>query len=95
VREPFVPAAVFSVAEYVREELKERRWAIDDLARRAGISVDHAKLLVDPLTELVSAHFEALSRAFGTSVTYWRSLYEFWCKYPERRVMPEEGESDA
>lgn len=90
MREPFVPAMVFHPAEYVREELKERKWTVEDLGRRAGISADWAAMLVDPSTELVTAHFESLARAFGTSVTYWRSLYEYWCKHPERQQLPEE-----
>lgn len=88
------PAEVFSLAEYVFDEMRERGWKTGDVALRMGrdyatdlfcvellLAVDDDTLVVDDGT------FEGMARAFGVSASLLRNLRNTWLRWPDRRAL--------
>lgn len=72
------PAEVFRPGEYVADELAARGWSVETLAEKSGIEVGILTELVErdfPCTDAVAI---GLSRAFGTSVVFWKNLDRIW-----------------
>lgn len=89
------PAQVFSLAEYLCEEMEARGWTSDDAAiRMGGTPDDIAKKLLrldivlcvqkDNMV-LTDDFFEDLARAFDVSPQLFKNLDATWRKWPDRR----------
>jgi hypothetical protein len=86
------PAQVFSLSEYLCEEILARDWTTDDVAVRMGgdpaidlfvvdtiISVPEEQLIINDDT------FKGLARAFGVSEEFFRNIHAEWNRWPDRR----------
>lgn len=88
-----MPVECFHVSEFVREEMDEREWLIDDLAGRMCADKDDPKeyginrlaldfmLMRDPRLNLGDAMANALSRAFDVSPEFFINLDHAWRKW--------------
>lgn len=89
-----VPAEVFSLADFLCDEMDARGWTTDDVARGMGepdkiasnalkvgllISVQKDSLI------LSDDDFAGLARAFDVSEALFRNLDAVWRKWPDRR----------
>lgn len=91
-----IPAEVFSLAEFLADEMLERGWTTLDVAVRMGGTVDEMarnQLVVglilsvqDDKLLLSDENFNDLARAFDVSADYFRNLDAGWRKHPDRRV---------
>jgi HTH-type transcriptional regulator/antitoxin HigA len=71
-------AEVFHPAEYIRRELRARRWHDGDFGQMAGCTVAHAIALRQGKVPITHEEAVRLSRAFGTSVEFWENLQNSW-----------------
>ena len=96
MRDERKPAAVFSVAEMLCDEIVARGWTTEDVARRMNtgrpfandlfiidliMTVQDDGLLIDDIT------FDGLSAALGVSNWYFRNIDAAWRKWPDCRQM--------
>ena len=94
VANDFEPAEVFSLAEYLSDELIARGWKTEDAAVRMRtkhgaahdlffldivICVPDEKLMID------DDGFAGLARAFGVNAQFLKNLHDLWMRYPDRR----------
>jgi len=90
-----VPAEVFSLAEYLAEEMEARGWKTDDVAIGMKTSRGPVRdtLIVDvilavsgqrPMT-IDDETFAGLARAFGVSEEMFRNLDRAWREHPDRQ----------
>jgi plasmid maintenance system antidote protein VapI len=84
-----VPALVLPVGEFIADELRERGWTIDDLAKRMPGDRETNNLTLEllihaPMRGAVIGQetAEALGSAFGTSATLWERLDAMWQNAP-------------
>ena len=96
-------AEVFHPSVFIREEMRERKWSLRELARRMG---------TDPQITVLGLHLyfkcgptepnlrlgndiERLARAFGSSADYWRNLEKAWVESqaPAPAHDPSKGEN--
>lgn len=81
---PRVSATTFPVGVFILEELKARRWTLDELSKRMGgdaVTRLTLKLLIHAPTKGATLGRETaarLARAFGTSKTIWLKLDDAW-----------------
>ena len=87
-----VPAEVFPVGQFVREEMDARDWSIGEMARRMG-GTDHDRCVLelilyldDPSMRLDRSTAEKIAKAFGTDVELWLNLDEQYRAYAAERV---------
>ncbi|MER9937394.1 hypothetical protein [Mesorhizobium sp. M0088] len=99
----FEPAEVFSLAEYLCEEMGARGWTTEDAAIRMGgtpeeiarklLKLDIVLCVQKDNMVLTDDFFEDLGRAFDVSPELFRNLDATWRKWPDRRfngfVMPD------
>ncbi|MDB5531584.1 MAG: hypothetical protein JWR51_4687 [Devosia sp.] len=91
------PVEVFSLAQYLGEEMDERGWTSWDVAARMGgkdLSLD--ALTVDILLAVQGVPrekvvigadmYRQLERAFGVSEGFLEALNAAWERYPDRRA---------
>ena len=71
------PAVVFPPAEFIRDEMKEREWGEDELAARAGVSLESLAAVMEG-DSLSPDMVRGLARAFGTSEKIWANLSAIW-----------------
>ncbi len=90
----WIPAQVFSLAEFLYDELVERGWKTEDAAIRMGTKGGAAMdlfmldlLLCCPEEKFIIADeiFAGLGRAFGGDPDYFRRIDKQWHDHPERR----------
>lgn len=92
-----VPAEVFSLAEYLCDEMQERGWTTIDVALRMGVEGNRNfgidKLTMDFLLAVQKEKiiigddlFQGLALAFGVSEKLFRGLHSYWLENPDRRV---------
>ena len=88
------PAEVFSLAEYLAEEMQARGWYTEDVAVRMGTKrgaamdlfyLDTVMCIPNEKVLLEDDFFEALGRAFDASPSFFKTLHETWNKYPDRQ----------
>lgn len=80
--DPHISAEVFPVWEYINNELHERRWSKERLAKEMGGDENHnlcaldflQRCLLEPRLLLGEDIAAGLSRAFGTSKELWLNL---------------------
>lgn len=96
-----VPAEVFHPWEYIEEEMTERGWDRDELARRMGGEFPVTRLsldlfsIKDPSVMLGEDSAEQLSRAFGTSAKFWMNVWAAWSeRNPPTPPQPAKGEEE-
>lgn len=87
------PVEVFSLAEFLCDEMDARHWTTDDVAARMD---DDAKVfenamvigllisVVDPEMTIEDEIFRNLARAFSVSEGLFRNLDAAWRKWPDR-----------
>jgi len=90
-----IPAEVFSLAEFLAEEIEARGWQTQDVAIRMGETdaeeIGKDLLILDVYMvcfdrgATLTGMFDKLSRAFDVSADYLRNIEEGWLKYPDRR----------
>ena len=80
-----MPAEVFPVGEFIRDELHARRWRVRDLALRMGGDVDVNHCTLDflmlaprPGYPLGTEMAGKLAQAFGTTPELWLNLDAAW-----------------
>ena len=79
-------AEVFSPAEYVRDEMKARRWSKAKLAMEMGGDLTHNLCVLDFLFTgdkrliLDGQTAAKLAKAFGTSAKLWIKIGRAWQK---------------
>lgn len=81
------PAEAFPPCDFLREELAERGWSVEELADRAVLPVADVAALVAGTRGITARHSERLSVALGTSAEYWQRLQVAW----NRRQMGREA----
>ena len=77
----FVPAEGFPPAEYLAEELKERKWTQKRFCEESGMKPKRLKALLTG-AELLAGDAHHIWRAFKTKPTVWMNLqdeWERWC----------------
>lgn len=89
------PAEVFSVAEYIADELEARGWTTRDLAARMSdrIAPDVRLLALDlllacgsePNVIIDDADLCEFATAFDVSPDMFRHIYKTWKENPERQ----------
>ena len=83
-------------AELIKDMLYEKRWSIDDLSKKSGLSINTLTSLVFRAeTAINSTIANGLSIAFGQSVKYWLKVQAEW-EYgsrQERFVLMDNGGS--
>ena len=77
-------AETFAPSEYLRDELKERRWTVADLAEAIGQPVHAVAELLDQETAITAETARALSEAFGTTPEVWLNLQVAYRLHQER-----------
>lgn len=91
------PIEVYSLSEYLCEEMQARGWRSGDVARRMGGSTEREQSINQLAVELLLAVqderlksnqkiFAQLDAAFGVSDGFFNGLYDLWLKWPDRRV---------
>lgn len=81
------PAEVFPAGEFIRDELDERGWTQDDLARIMDRPVSHVQMIISGNRGITATTAHELSEAFGTSPEVWMNLdaaYRLWSSRPQR-----------
>lgn len=78
------PAEVFPPSEFIREEMKERGWDVEELSRQAVIPVKEMQALLDD-APMMGRYAERLAVAFGTSAIYWANLWLAWRRYRKEK----------
>jgi plasmid maintenance system antidote protein VapI len=63
-----------SPGAYVREELYDRGWSVQEFAERAELTVDTAKRLISASLPVTPGLARAIARAFGTDSAMWLTL---------------------
>lgn len=88
------PVEVFSLAEFLSDEIMARGWTTADVAIRMKSKRGFADdlMIVDLILCVHNDNimigddtFEDLGRAFGVSAEFLRNLDAIWKKYPDRR----------
>lgn len=79
-------AETFAPSEYLRDELKERRWTVADLAKAIGQPVHAVAELLDQETVITAETARALSEAFGTTPEVWLNLQAAYRRYRHRTI---------
>lgn len=87
-------AEAFPVIEFIRDELKTRKWNIWQLALRTGGDPQRNKLALeileaDPSVLLGDEMADGLARAFGTSKEIWLNLERSWREHQRREGHPD------
>lgn len=77
-------AETFAPSEYLRDELKERRWTVADLAKAIGQPVHAVAELLDQETAIAAETARALSEALGTTPEVWLNLEVAYRLHPKR-----------
>jgi plasmid maintenance system antidote protein VapI len=67
-------AELSSPGAYVREELQDRGWSIQEFAERADVSVDTVRKLIGTAMPMTPGLAAAVARAFGTDSALWMNL---------------------
>lgn len=89
-----IPVQVFHFSEFICEELSERGWTTEDIAKRMNTSrefwrdlliVDLLLCVHDDKLILDDETCGGLARAFGVSPQFFRNLDETWRDFPDRR----------
>jgi plasmid maintenance system antidote protein VapI len=63
-----------SPGAYVREELWDRGWSVQEFAERAELSVETAKNVISAALPVTPGLAKAIGRAFGTDSAMWLTL---------------------
>jgi plasmid maintenance system antidote protein VapI len=95
--EQHVPAQVFSLAEYLADEMAERGWTTSDVANHMGPGRNYVvdKIALDVLMAVSPTRdtlkidedtCDSIARAFGVSPQFIRNIHAEWQKWPDRRV---------
>jgi HTH-type transcriptional regulator/antitoxin HigA len=71
---PIRPAQVFTLGEYLLDELEARGWSTERLARESGLPLEDVEELVYDRHRPDDAEFAGLAKAFGTSEELFRNL---------------------
>lgn len=88
------PAEVFSLAQYLAEEMRERGWKTSDVATRMGNERGYGmdafcfELVLAGCSEEVAIDddtFAGMARAFDVSEQLFRNLDASWRQFPDRR----------
>jgi len=69
-----IPAEIFSVGEFLQDELNARKWSHCDLAARTGLSPGEITGISHGTRIMLAKDAEAIGRAFGTSAELWLRL---------------------
>ena len=76
-----IPAEVFPPCDLIKEELKERGWSKETLAKEMDCSLMRVEELLAGKRRITLMIACMLSGAFGTGVVFWRNLqsaYDNW-----------------
>jgi HTH-type transcriptional regulator / antitoxin HigA len=80
-----IPAEAFLPGEFVREEMDARGWTVETLITESGLDQDTVAILIGdehhPITHDIAI---GLSRAFGSSVTFWLNLDHAYTEWVAR-----------
>ena len=71
---PFIPAEVFPPGEYLRDELKERRWTQGDFARIIGRPLQMVNEIINGKKRITVETAKAIGLALGTGPELWLNL---------------------
>ena len=68
------PAEAYHPGEYIRDELRARKWKHADFAAAIGISLRGLRLVMDGKQSLLPSIARAIGRQFRTSAALWMGL---------------------
>lgn len=68
------PAERFHPGEYIRDELKRRRWSLRYLARVSRQPIEHLRFIINGELPVTLRVAKGLALAFGTSANFWLNL---------------------
>ena len=71
---PRTPAQIFPPGEFIRDELAERGWKQEDLARILGRPLPTVNQIIGGKTAITPETAHELAEAFGTSAEMWMNL---------------------
>lgn len=77
----YKPAEAFPPGEFLREEMTERQWSVEDVSLRMGRAVVVVRLILAGKHRIDARTAKGLSQAFGTTPEYWLNLeasYQRW-----------------
>jgi len=69
------PAETFPVGEYIREEMAERGWSAQRLAKMMRVDIAYVRGLLDGTQCMTPMLAERLGASLGTSGAMWVNLY--------------------
>lgn len=69
-----IPAEVFPVGEYLRDELSEREWTVTEFAEIIGQPIPVVSEILNGGKEITAETAAAISQAFGTTPELWLNL---------------------
>jgi addiction module HigA family antidote len=87
-----IPAQCFHPGEFIRDEITERGWTVEELVRRMShpkrmFTTNYIQRIMDEKESVTPFVALGLSRAFGTSVELWINLQSSFNEW--RKVVKE------
>ena len=79
-------AESFAPSEYLRDELEERCWTVDDLAEAMARPVHTVAEMLDRESAITTETARALSEALGTTPEVWLNLQAAYRRYRQRTI---------
>lgn len=70
----FKPAEVFPPGDFIREELKERKWTQGDFARAIGRPLQAINEIINGKKSITAETAKEIALAFGTGPEVWLNL---------------------
>lgn len=78
------PAEAFPPGEYLRDELEERGWTLDEFAGLIGWPPHELTDILDAEAEITPEAASALSEVLGTTAEVWLNLQKAYRRYQRR-----------
>ena len=80
------PSEAFPPGEYLRDELAERGWTLDEFAGLIGWSPHELTDILDAEAEITPETACALSEVLGTTAEVWLNLQRAYRRYQLRAI---------
>ena len=74
----FKPAEIFSPGEYLRDELAERGWTQNDLAKVIDRPLQAVNEIIKGNKRITADTAKAIAKAFGTSPELWLNMQTYY-----------------
>lgn len=88
-RDSRMPAQAWPARDTILEEMQERGWSVDDLAKATAWTREMCDFVLSGRREIGEDEAAALSAGFGASAQFWLNLelsYRRWLRHAKRRA---------